>query len=102
MTDPEKIARFGFDPGAGLKFVGTTKNSYSYLHPDGNTYSGKFDFYYNVATGAIDVCHSGCNGTRFRGHEKDGAIVFNVPFGYPPAEIFVGEFTAVRDAFLTR
>lgn len=102
MDDAKKVERFGYDPNAGLKFIGTTEKSYPYLHPNGNIYSGKFEFHYNLATGDIDVCHYGCNGTLFKGQEKSDMAVFNVPDGYPLSGVFETEFKILRDAFLKK
>lgn len=98
ISREEKIRRFGYDPNGGLEFLGVTRNDYPYLHSDGNTYRDKFEFYYNPASGEINVNHFGCNGTLFSGREKDGVVTFRVPFGYPAEELFVAEFVALRDS----
>lgn len=103
MTAEERIKGWGYDPLAGLKHIGATEKSFPYLHPDGNTVSGKFEFYYNHETGAIDVNHFGCNGRIFTGKElPDGTVTFNPPQGYPSTETFVEEFTILRDKFLKK
>lgn len=60
MSQSNLTAAFGYDPNAGLHFIGT-----------GADETGtKWEFYLNADTGAIDVCHFGCNGTFARGQVK--------------------------------
>jgi hypothetical protein len=84
------------------QYIGITVKEFAYPHPDGNVYKSKFQFYYDPKTGRIDVCHLGCNGTKFCGEEKDGIVSFSPPYGYPSSEEFVAEFIPLRDAFLKR
>lgn len=96
----ERIKIFGYDPDAKLGFIGESEKAFPYKHRDGNTYSDKFEFYYNKTTGGIDVCHSGCNGTIFRGNDKDGVTTFQPPRGYPSSDDLVPEFIRLRDKYL--
>lgn len=97
----ERVRAWGYDPLAGLKYIGDTEKSFDYRHPDGNTHSGKFTFSYNQESGSIDVRHLGCNGCIFTGRElPDGTVTFSPPKGYPSAETFSEEFKILRDKFL--
>ena len=97
------IEIWGYDPFAGLKYIGVTEKVFPYRHPDGNTHTGRFEFYYNPQTGDIDVCHAGCNGSIFSGKEApDGTVTFRPPLGYPDTETFAREFKTVRDKFLAK
>ena len=101
MTLEERVGHFGYDPLGKLEYIGATDKSYEYRHPDGHTHSGRFEFYYNRQTGAIDVCHLGCNGRIFTGRQiSDGEVTFDSAYGYPNAETFAEEFKILRDKFL--
>jgi hypothetical protein len=63
MTVEERIAVFGYDPKAKLKYIGTS-NIVQY-----ESRNHKFDFYYNASTKKIEVCYEGYNGTSFWGME---------------------------------
>lgn len=102
MTAEQRIEKWGYDPLAGLKYIGRTEKEFNYHHPSLPGAKGRFEFYFNPETGAIDVNHFGCNGRIFTGEQlKDGTIVFRPPWGYPFADIFVEEFKNLRDKFLT-
>ncbi|MBI2637645.1 MAG: hypothetical protein HYW88_01975 [Candidatus Sungbacteria bacterium] len=103
MTKEERTILFGYDPLAGLQYIGATDTSFSYFHPTLPGATGRFEFYFNPTTGEIDVNHFGCNGTIFSGKQlPDGTISFSPPRGYPDREVFIQEFMVLRDKFFAK
>lgn len=87
-----------------MHWIGTTEDKYEYLHPDGHRYMGRFSFYWNMNNGQIDVNHSGCNGSIFRGSlSEDGEVKFyGIPPAYPNEQIFKEEFLKLQKEFLEK
>lgn len=87
-----------------MQYIGTTEEALEYLHPDGKKYTGKFEFYWDRSTGAIDVCHLGCNGAIFIGRvNKVGRVVFySLPPGYPDVAVFEQAFKKLQKDFLSK
>lgn len=72
----EKVERFGYDPNAGLKFIGVVCTPRFTHHGMGDHHD--WDIYFNEATKSIEVCFHGCNGTYYHGTEAaDGTT--NLP-----------------------
>ncbi|MDA2936033.1 hypothetical protein MYX06_02350 [Patescibacteria group bacterium AH-259-L05] len=87
-----------------MQFIGATEEHFEYLHPDGNRYKSKFEFYWNTTNGDIDVCHLGCNGAEFTGKvNEDGSVTFySIPDGYPEEAVFEKAFKKLQEEFLTK
>ena len=99
LTDKEWLTK-----AESMKHIGVTDESFEYLHPDGNVYEGKFEFYWNPSSGAIDVCHRGCNGSVITGRtNEDGSVAFGfIPRGYPDEETFAEAFKKQQAEYLQK
>lgn len=91
-----------FQRARGMRYIGATEEGFEYLHPDGNKYTERFEFYWNVSTGEIDVCHLSCNGAIFTGKvNEDGSVTFrSMPYGYPEEEVFQKAFKKLQESFI--
>lgn len=99
LTDEQYFTR-----ATRMQFIGVTEESFKYQHSDGNKYESKFEFYWNTSSGAIDVCHFGCNGTIFMGRtNEEGSVAFpRIPYGYPAEAVFTEAFKKLQEEFLAK